>query len=166
MIDAVCPVTSVAVTVNVLVPAADGVPWMVPVTLPSARPTGNAPARTDHAYGALPPITAKVWPNGAPVLAVASEGGDIDRLARVIVQVKPVAPAKSEGSVAMRVTGYVPAVVGTPVTVPVAASMDRPAGRPVAAQVKVALGPGPVALLACGVIALPSPSDRARGWPP
>ena len=39
----------------------------------------------------------------------------------------------------MAVTEFVPAVVGVPVTAPVAGLIDRPAGRPVADQVKVAL---------------------------
>ncbi len=41
-------------------------------------------------------------------------------------------------SVAVRVTEHVPAVVGVPVMVPLAALTDRPAGRPVADQVKLA----------------------------
>src|SRR5512142_587153 len=42
----------------------------------------------------------------------------------------PVAPPL----VAVTVTGYVPAVVGLPLITPVAASSDRPGGRPVADQ--------------------------------
>ena len=49
---------------------------------------------------------------------------------------------------AVRVTGKTPAVVGVPVMDPVAGMMARPAGRPVADQVKVAPGVGSVALTA------------------
>ncbi len=46
---------------------------------------------------------------------------------------------------------------------PVAPAMDRPAGRPVADQVKLTLGCVSVAVLVCGVIAVPDASDRAPG---
>ena len=57
----------------------------------------------------------------------------------VIVQVNVVEPVAPEPSVAVRVTEQVQAVVGVPVIVPVEVSIDRPAGRPVADHVSVAV---------------------------
>ena len=54
----------------------------------------------------------------------------------VTVQVKVVGPSSPRESVAVTVTEEVPAVVGVPVTVPVEALIDSPAGRPVADQVE------------------------------
>ncbi len=58
---AVGVVESATRTVNAEVPAAVGVPLIWPVEASSARPAGSAPAETDHAYGAAPPVAASAW---------------------------------------------------------------------------------------------------------
>ena len=62
----------------------------------------------------------------------------------------------------MRVTGKTPAVVGVPVMVPVAGVMARPAGSPVADQVKAKPACASVAL-STRVRAAPETSDGAPG---
>ena len=49
-----CEALSVARTVNVLDPAAVGVPEIVP-PLVSVNPAGNVPVASDHVYGGVPP---------------------------------------------------------------------------------------------------------------
>jgi hypothetical protein len=51
---------SVAVMVNVAVPAAVGVPEKTPAEL-SMRPLGSVPAVTVQVYGGVPPPAASVW---------------------------------------------------------------------------------------------------------
>ena len=51
-------------------------------------------------------------------------------------------------------------MVGVPVTRPVAASMDRPAGRPVADH-EAMVASASVAVAAIGLIAVPEASERA-----
>jgi len=58
---------SVALTVNVLVPAAVGVPESTPAEL-NARPAGRVPALTVQAYGDVPPLAAKVKLYAAPTV--------------------------------------------------------------------------------------------------
>ena len=57
---AVCEFLSFTWTVNVLVPVAVGVPEIVPVDGPSARPTGKVPDATVQEYGVVPPVAARV----------------------------------------------------------------------------------------------------------
>src|SRR5215813_456786 len=48
-------------------PRAVGVPLMTPVVGASGlNPAGNAPEVTDHVYGCVPPVAAKVWEYDMP----------------------------------------------------------------------------------------------------
>ena len=60
-------------------------------------------------------------------------------------------------------TVYGPVTVGVPVTMPVAAAMDKPVGRPVADHVRVAPGAVPDAVGTSGVMAVPCSLERAPG---
>jgi hypothetical protein len=53
-------VVSVVLTTKAKVPAVLGVPEIVPVAL-SVRPVGSKPEAMDHVYGAVPPVTARLW---------------------------------------------------------------------------------------------------------
>ena len=71
-------------------------------------------------------------------------------------------------SVAATVTWYVPALAGVPVTLPVAALMDRPGGRPVAVQ-PVIFAPALEDADSCSDAALPTtpvcvPGDLTVTW--
>ena len=57
---AVSSSASVTSTVNENVPATAGVPPSTPLDVPSVIPVGSAPALTDHAYGATPPLADNV----------------------------------------------------------------------------------------------------------
>lgn len=83
--------------------------------------------------------------------------------ALVMVQVKVVEPVAPEPSEAVMVTEDIPAVVGEPVMVPVAAEMDRPAGRPVADHVMVATGEESCASSVMAATARPATSNWLPG---
>jgi hypothetical protein len=53
-------------TVNVLVPAASGVPLMMPVEAFKVSPAGRPPLTTDQLYGALPPVATRVCAYATP----------------------------------------------------------------------------------------------------
>ena len=82
----------------------------------------------------------------------------------VVVHVKLAEEAKPAPSVAVMVTEALPGVVGVPVTAPVAALIDRPAGRPVADQVRVAPDWVSEALFESEVMAEPVTEDWAPGF--
>ena len=56
---ALAPELSVTCTVKFDVPAAEGVPVMLPAAL-SDRPAGSEPALTAQLYGNVPPLAARV----------------------------------------------------------------------------------------------------------
>jgi hypothetical protein len=58
--DAVTEFASVALIVKLYAPAVVGVPLMAPVDVSKLRPAGNAPAETENAIGAVPPLVATV----------------------------------------------------------------------------------------------------------
>jgi hypothetical protein len=57
---AVAPAASATRAVKFAVPAADGVPLMIPAFASRLIPAGIAPALMDHEYGATPPVRFKV----------------------------------------------------------------------------------------------------------
>src|SRR5262245_50903412 len=56
-------------------PACDGVPLIIPVAEFRFNPVGNVPAASDHRYGGVPPLAAKVCRYAAPSDPLASEDG-------------------------------------------------------------------------------------------
>ena len=134
------------------------VPLPAPITRPAGRPVAHqvmvalevSLAKMVRAVMALPD-----WLDWAPGLVTAME--------LVMVQVKLAEALKPALSVAVMVTLEVPAVVGVPVMAPVAGSIDRPAGRPVADQVMVAVDEVSMRLMARGVIGEPVALDWVPG---
>ena len=57
----VCASESVACTVNEDVPAAVGVPLIMPVPAPSVRPAGSVPELTAHVTAPVAPLAVRVW---------------------------------------------------------------------------------------------------------
>ena len=55
------PFWSVAVTVNVNVPAVVGVPAITPPAVIGDSPVGSAPEVMVNVYGAAPPLAVMVW---------------------------------------------------------------------------------------------------------
>jgi hypothetical protein len=62
------PSTSCTATVNEEAPVRVGVPLMTPAPL-NVRPAGSVPTETDHVYGVVPPIAARVCEYAAPAVA-------------------------------------------------------------------------------------------------
>ncbi len=130
------PEVSVALTVTDAVPAAVGLPVMSPVLDAMARPAGRPVA-----------VQVSVWPvaESVPLICrlteVASAVDWLPGLVTVTVldtfHVNVVVPFAPEVSVAVRMTAHEHAAVGVPDMVPVVAPIVRPAGSPVADQVKV-----------------------------
>ena len=149
------PAPSVAFTVTEQVHGAVGVPVMAPEVELIDRPAGSPVADQVKVWPdwvsvaelvrvvMAVPVTPDwaVWPSTATVL--------------VMVQVTVIDPLKEAPSVALMVDEHEQAVVGVPVMVPVEALMDRPAGRPVADQVKVWPDWVSDALLVTAVMAVP-----------
>jgi hypothetical protein len=159
------PEPSVALTVTDEVPAVVGVPVMVPLEAPIDSPAGNPVA--DHVMVGAGELCESV---AVAVTGVMATPVLLDWLAMgvtetvlVMVQVKVAVPEAPEPSVALRVTDELPAVVGVPVMVPVEASMDSPAGSPVADQVRVAPDWESVAALSSAAMGEPDTSDWAPG---
>jgi len=99
---------------------------------------------------------------GAPDGSAWSPGLPSDTVL-VTVHVSDADAEAPEPSVAVNVTEHVQAVVGVPVTVPVAWSIDSSAGRPVADHVSVAPDWESVAEAATGAMGAPERSDRSPG---
>jgi hypothetical protein len=68
---------SVAVTVKFDVPAAEGVPEIIPVAASRPNPAGRVPAEIDHVYGAVPPVAVSAWLYTTPTVPSGSEAGVI-----------------------------------------------------------------------------------------
>src|SRR5579859_1371784 len=152
------PVVSVAVTVTLLLPAVVGVPEIRPLLELMDRPAGRPLA-----------LQVKVWPDcesvacicrltAVPTVPVWLPGLDtvtVLPLCGLIVHVKLALPWAPVVSVAVTVTLLLPAVVGVPEIRPLLELMDRPAGRPLALQVKVWPDCESVALI-CRLTAVPT----------
>ena len=81
----------------------------------------------------------------------------------VTVQAKLAEPAKEASSVAVTVTDEVPLVVGVPLMAPVELSMESPAGRPVADQLRMAVDEESFPAMASGAMAEPDVAVWAPG---
>ena len=158
------PDESVATRVTLEVPAAVGVPEMVPVEELRVRPAGRpvadqvSVADGEESVAVAPRVTA------APETEDCAPGSETETML-VTVQAKEAWPVEPDESVAARVTLEVPAAVGVPEMVPVEGSMPSPAGRPVADQVSVADGEESVAV-APRVTAAPESRTGPRGRRP
>ena len=67
-----CDELSVTLTVKPKVPAAVGVPLMVPLDGSRVRPGGSAPEAIDHVYGAVPPEACSVVEYEVPTMPLGS----------------------------------------------------------------------------------------------
>ena len=153
------PAPSVAVAVTESVPAVVGVPVTAPVDGSMDSPAGRPVA--DQVRVAVEDESAA---GTSTVVMADPDGSDwspglVTVTALVTVQVNETEPEYPAPSVAVAVTESVPAVVGVPVTAPVDGSMDSPAGRPVADQVRVAVEDESEAPLLARVSAVPDTDD-------
>jgi hypothetical protein len=140
---------SLTFTVKLYVPPVPGVPVRVPVLETSDRPVGNLPEATEHVYGGVPPLAAKVWEYGVPTAPPGSCGSVLMLIAgAVIVRVKGLVFVPAALSLTFTVKLYVPPVEGVPVRAPVPES-DRPVGNVPEATDQVYGGVPPVAENPC-----------------
>ena len=112
---------SVTRTVKFDVPAAVGVPEIVPVPL-NVRPLGSVPLSSDQTYGEVPPEAARLCeyavctvPAGSVAVVTESAPG----LMTMVSALSAVTGVGVELSVTRTVKFDVPAAVGVPETVPV-----------------------------------------------
>jgi hypothetical protein len=119
----------VAVTVNVAVPAAVGVPEISPVVAFRLRPAGNEPPDTDQLIGPLP-VAARISLYSSPiepsrrlVVVIAGATG-----VAVTVMLSSLVASGKTPLAAVTVNVDIPSAVGVPDISPVAAFSTRPAG--------------------------------------
>ena len=144
------------VAVNVDAPAVEGVPERTPAP-DSESPTGNEPAVTAHVYD-VPPVAAnvveyatRVAPEGTVTVVIASWGLTVTVSDFVVFDT----PA-----ITLTVKVLVPAVVGTPVSVPSECKL-RPAGSEPLSKLHVRAPTPPVACTISVYAASTSPSSSA-----
>ena len=131
---AVGAVESVTFAVKLNVPAAVGVPEIVPLAAASVRPAGNAPELMLQLYGVVPPLAAKVVVYAVPTCAEGTElvviCTGVTAAATVMLNAcVAVCAVGAVESVTLAVKLNVPAVVGVPEIVPVVPFNVNPAGR-------------------------------------
>jgi hypothetical protein len=157
---AVGTVESVTLAVKLNVPAAVGVPEIVPLAAASVRPAGNAPELMLQLYGVVPPLAANVVVYAVPTCAEGTE------LVVICTGVTAAATVTLNAFVAVCAVGTVesvtlavklndPAVVGVPEIVPLAAASVRPGGN--APELMLQLY-GVVPPLACNVVVYAVPT--------
>ncbi len=118
---------SVTSTVKFELPAAVGIPLIVPLA-PSDSPAGSEPALNDQLLPPVPPLAESVWLYVAPTVALGSEvvvtfnGGGL-----ATEMLRPCMSVAFELSLTCTVKFAVPLAVGVPLMAPLAES-DRPAG--------------------------------------
>ncbi len=132
---------SVTVIVTEAVPAAVGVPVICPVDAFIVSPAGKPAA--DHEYGGTPPVAAAVALYATLITPDGNAEVVMDNGTRTVIEkvFEAVCGVGEPESVTVTVTGLVPAAVGVPVICPVLALMLRPAGNPVADQLKAGVPP-------------------------
>src|SRR3954452_15374430 len=124
--DAVAFELSLTCTVKFAVPAAVGVPLMVPFAA-SDSPAGSEPSVVDHAYPPVPPLAESVWLYAAPAVPPGSDDVVTVSGGGATLMLSACDAVAFELSLTCTVKFAVPAVVGVPLMAPLAAS-DRPAG--------------------------------------
>jgi hypothetical protein len=131
------PAVSVAVTVTEHEQAAVGVPEMVPVDAPMVRPAGRPVADQVNVWPDWESVARTVTLVAALPDVEVCEETELTVTLLLTVQAKVVVPYAPVLSEALTVTEHEHGAVGVPVIDPVEELMARPAGRPVADQVKV-----------------------------
>src|SRR5579883_2509388 len=124
--DAECCAVSVAVTVKVEVPAAVGVPPMLP-SGPRLRPAGKAPLVTSQTYEPVPPLAASVVEYAVPTVPLGSDVVVIVTGAAATVMLNALDAVCALLSVTVAVKFEVPAAVGVPPMLPAGFRL-KPAG--------------------------------------
>ena len=131
---------SATLKVRLAVPAAVGVPEMVPLAAARLRPAGSVPLVMDQVYGVVPPVAlsevlndAFAMPGDKLVVLIASGPGAAIERARVAVVLWAGEPA----SVTVTPILKLPLAVGVPETRPVVDARVSPVGRAPAVIVHV-----------------------------
>jgi hypothetical protein len=137
---------SVTRTVKFAVVAVVGVPLITPLEEESVRPAGSAPDETDHAYGGVPPVAAKLTEYDVPTIPPGKGGAVvINNGGGLIVTENAFVAVCDPLSVTRTVKFAVVAVVGVPLITPPVDS-DKPAGSVPDAMVHEYWGVPPVAV--------------------
>jgi hypothetical protein len=113
--------------VKFAVPLAVGEPLMAPVDAVRDSPAGSVPELSDHVFGVVPPVDARVAEYVAPTVVSASVAVLTVSAAYMVTDWDDVAVFDSESAI-RTVNVDEPAVVGVPLIAPVLVSRDSPAG--------------------------------------
>jgi hypothetical protein len=107
------PAALVTFTVKVDVPAAVGVPAIVPVSA-RVKPAGNVPLSMLHVMG-VPPVAVSVWLYAVPTVPF---GNDVVVIVTTVIVIDNPLMSLPMELVAFTVKVDIPSVVGVPVIVP------------------------------------------------
>jgi hypothetical protein len=126
-------IESVTFAVKLYAPAVVGVPEIAPLPA-SVSPGGNDPLATDHTYGGVPPLAARVCVYAVPAVPAGSDAvvmlGGVG--AGLIVICNACEADRLIESVTLAVKLYAPAVVGVPEIAPLPASVSPSGNDPLA----------------------------------
>lgn len=122
---------SLAVTVKLNDPLADGVPEITPVAAVNVNPAGRLPEVIDHVYPGVPPIAVKVCVYAVPAVPAASDDVEMDSVvdATVMDSGTDLVCTGLPLSLIVTVKAYWPLAVGVPEITPLPAAKLSPAGR-------------------------------------
>jgi hypothetical protein len=134
------PAALAAFTVKVDVPAAVGVPVIVPVVA-RLKPSGNVPLSWLHVMG-VPPVALSVWLYAVPA---TPSGNDVVVITTAMIVMDNCFESFPASLVAFTVKVDVPSSVGVPVMAPVVSPRLKPAGNSSLSMLHV-MGVPPVAL--------------------
>ena len=127
---AVRPRPSVAFTVNVSIPSVRGVPLMTPALLRLRSPSD--PDANSHVMAPVPPVVLSAARYSSPTLPFVSVAVEITGASSAaLIVMEKFLVSLHEPQVAVTVKSCVPAAVGLPSILPVAASNVSPPGRSV-----------------------------------
>ena len=125
---AVCPNVSLAITVNVYVPAAVGVPLITPLAAVKLSPPGRLPAML-RVSAPVPPVTVAVWLYPGVFTVQFGSVAVVNEIGGLIVKAYVWLPVAPTLSVAVIVKLYVPAAATVPVSMPLVPFRLSPVGR-------------------------------------
>src|SRR5205085_262509 len=134
-------------TVNVAVPAAVGVPEMVP-SAASVSPAGSAPTVTVHALPPAPPVAARICWYAVPTVPPGRLAVETVSAAGAIAMLRDFVAVAFAASFTCTVNVAVPDAVGLPEMVP-SVARESPAGNAPVVIVQTLLPLPPLAASTC-----------------
>jgi hypothetical protein len=158
-LDAVCLLLSVTVTVTLAVPAAVGVPLMLPPAL-RFNPAGSAPLLTAQVYPPVPPLAVSVCEYADPTVPAGNDVVVIVSVGAAIAMLSALDAVCLLLSVTVTVTLEVPVAAGVPLMLPPALRLSPAVSVPLlTAQVYPPVPPLPASVCEYAAFTVPPGSE-------